>query len=157
MAVTETQAETMDQVRAFVQTAIDNAGEEYHSGQLAIVIFEQLRDEQPDLFERFESLVALDQLKVIISICRHGARRRSSPLSRHGYSITEAVPGNVQRRVGDMVRSDVFFVARSYRKREKTNGLRAARFEALAARMPDEITPVRDCIPEEEVEAIYEP
>lgn len=157
MAVIEAAIETMDAVRAFVQAAIDNAGEEYHSGQLAVTIFEQLRDEQPELFERFESLVALDQLKVLVSSFRYANRRRTSTLSRHGYSITEAAPGNVQRRIGDMVKSDLDYAARAREKQGRRQLLITKRLRALRDRMPDETSRVRDVIPEEEVEAVYAP
>ncbi|MBO0834439.1 MAG: hypothetical protein J2P28_02835 [Actinobacteria bacterium] len=156
MTITAPQVETMDAVRAFVLDALNNAGSEYHTGRLAVEIYERLREEDPDLADRFAATLAVDQLKLLIARTRGLARRASSPLARKGYDITEAVDGaNTQRRLGDMVRSDLDRVARNYDSRAKTYRLRASRFRALRDRMPDEVTLVRDVIPEAEVEAIY--
>jgi len=148
---------TFEAVREFVLRAIENAGPEYHTGKLAVEIYNRMCDEEPELTDRFIAMIAVDQIKIIIARTRSMARRARSPLALRGYDITEVVDGsNTQRRTADMIRHDVEYVGRSYISRGSKLTLRGQRFLALLPRMPNDTITVRECIPETDIEAIYD-
>lgn len=157
MAATETQLEPWEEIALIVQDAVDSAGGEFHSSQLAGQILDRIRQERTDLWEAWVATLALDQLKLVIGRSRQARRRATSPLRRKGFSLTEEVDSShTIRQWGDMVRSDVDYIYRAYTKRAKTNTLRAQRVKAILAKMPnDQTTRVRDVISEQDVEAIY--
>lgn len=158
MAVTDTRGdvEPWERIASLVSEAVTTAGSEFHSGLLAGELAQRIRHEQPDLWDTWTATIALDQLKLAIGRSRHAARRANSTFARRGYSLTEEVDAShTIRQIGDMIRSDLDYVARSYGKRANTHRLRAQRFAALRDRLPDDTTRVRDCIPEDDIEAIY--
>ena len=156
--MSDIQTDTFEEVHRLVRLAIDEAGTEYHASRLAVEIRERIRLEYPGLFEDWTATLAVDQLKLAIGRLRGMARRPTSALRRAGYDITEEVDGShTQRKIGDMTRTDLDYVARQYGKRAKAANLRAQRFRALRDRLPDDVTLVRDVIPETDIEAAYNP
>jgi hypothetical protein len=152
-----TTADPRQEIDVIVKEAVASAGSEFHSSLLAAQIMTRTREERPELWDAWTAMLGLDQLKAAIGRLRRAEHRRDSPLARRGYALTEEVDSShTIRQVGDMVRSDLDYIARAYDKRSKTAGLRAARFRALRDRMPDDTTRVRDVIPEPDVNAVYD-
>ena len=156
----QTSFDLFEEVQGVVRASVDEAGAQYHTGQLAVEILDKLRLESPDLYNGWLDYIAIDALKMQIGRYRNVARRRDSVFSRYLSAfdrISEAVDAsNTQRRIGDMTRSDLEYVSRSYLKKAKTMTNRGRRLAALAQRLPDNITKVRDSIiTEEEVEEIF--
>jgi len=146
-------------VRDFVQNAIKNAGPQYHTGRLAVEVLERLRTRQPDLLSAWLDAMAIDQLKLMIGRIQAGNRRRGGPFRAHvsAFDNTEEVDAShTQRRFGDMVKSDLKYVARQYRRRARTNDLRAKAIEAFIKKMPNETITLREVVTEEEVERVFQ-
>lgn len=151
-----TALEPWEQVAQIIDVAIANAGPSFHSAILAADVMDDIRRHHPKLWNAWTASLALDQLKRVISGNRQAQRRSTSALARRGFALTEEVDSShTLRQIGDCVRSDLDYIARSYSKRARTNNLRAQRFKALRDRMPNDTALVRDVIPEQDVEAVY--
>jgi hypothetical protein len=153
----QTALDPFEEVRRILEEAVARAGPEYHTGVLAVEVRERIRLERPELYDTWVDLMATDALKTAIGRLRSLHRRPSSHFRRGGYDITEEVDtSHTQRRFGDMTKGDLLFIARRYSKTAATMKLRAARVQALAERMPDETTLLRDVVPETDVAAIFD-
>lgn len=157
MTIVDTAVEPFDEVRRIVETALIDAGVEYHTGVLAVELRDRIRVDHPQLWDAWVDMMAIDALKTAIGRTRSMTRRPRSTFRRGGYDITEEVDtSHTQRRLGDMTRPDLDFVARSYGKRASTMTARAKAIRTLRDRLPDDITRVRDVIPEDDVNAIFD-
>jgi hypothetical protein len=155
----QTSFDLFEEVQRVVETAVDEAGAEYHTSALAAEVLDNLRIEHPDVYTGWLDLIALDALKTSIGRVRNISRRRQSVFSgqRSAFDIAEEVDkSHTQRRIGDMNRSDLDYVSRNYLKRGKTMTLRGRRFAELVKRMPNTTITVRESsITEVEVAGIF--
>jgi hypothetical protein len=156
----QTSFDLFEEVQQVVRAKVDEAGAQYHTGQLAVEILDELRGDNLDLYNAWLDTIAIDQLKIQIGRYRTQARRRESAFSRYLSvfdRITEEVDAShTQRRIGDMTRSDLEYVSRMYLRKAKTMTARGRRLDALAKRLPDNTTTVRASnITEEEIEEIF--
>lgn len=152
--------EIFEEIQSLVKEAVANAGEGYHTSILAEEILADLRANHRSTYDRWIETLATDGIKAIISRVRNTARTRRSVFASHRSlydSIHEAVdPSNTQRRLGDMIRSDLEYVSRHYSKLARTNRIRAQAFAAWAKRMPDPVTKLRDSdVSEDEIAAVF--
>ena len=147
-----------EEIDLLVKQAVTDAGSEFHSSVLAGELMARIRADRPELWDRWTAVLGLDQLKGAIGRVRRAEHHhRDSALSRRGFTVTEEVDSShTIRQIGDMIRSDLDYVARSYARRAKSADLRAKRFRALRDRMPDETARVRDVIPETDIAAVYD-
>jgi hypothetical protein len=148
--------DVFEEIRNHVKEAVEGAGAQYHTGVLAVEIREQLRTERTELWTEWSDQVALDALKTLIGQLRSQNRQRRSVLHRSAFDVTEEVDAShTQRRIGDMTKSDLKYVARMYKRRARTMNLKAVRIETMINRIPDETTLVRDVFSEEEIAGIF--
>jgi hypothetical protein len=147
-----------DEVHRLVKEAISAAEPGYHTSRLAVSVREHLQMEHPGLWDVWTSQIGLDQLKVLIARERGVQRRGTSGRGVRGFDITEEVDSShTIRRVGDMVRSDLDYVARRYSRLATTLKHKAQAIRALYDRMPDETALVREVLTEEEIEKAFKP